>query len=120
MNEQLEKIKNHIKEHKTIYISGASCFLVGVILGLKFRNQPTQILNTVAPIIHNNNSSNVNLGGYAHKIVQCDQTREIWETVKDAAQALNIDLPRLSRHLNGHIPHINGKTYSIIGVGTST
>lgn len=91
----------------------------GIALGVALKRQIPSISNVVAPIFNNNNSSNVDLGGYTHKIVKCFETGDIWETVKDAAESNDVDIVRMSRCINGHIPHINGFHYSVIGLGTN-
>lgn len=65
------------------------------------------------------NVTHVNFGGHAHKLVRCNSTGEIWESIGEAAD-LCVDRSMLSKHLNGHLPNVHGETYSIIGVGTRT
>ena len=63
------------------------------------------------------NVTHVNFGGRAHKLVRSNTTGEIWESIGEAAADLCVDRTLLSRHLNGHLPDVNGETYSIIGLG---
>lgn len=129
MNDKIERIKKHLNENKIAYITGGSCLVIGVLVGVGFKSRPvpTQIINTVAPVIDVspsiapliNTSSAVNFGGHAHKFVKCAETNEIWETVTETAEAAGVSLSRMSRHLNNHLGPINDKHYSIIGVGTS-
>jgi hypothetical protein len=69
----------------------------------------------IAPIF--NNTSNVTLGGYSHKVVKCFETGQIWESVKDAAESLGTTPSTLSRVLNGHTNDFAGKHYAIIALG---
>lgn len=125
MSQKLEKFKTHLHENKKVYITGAICLTTGIVMGVVFksRSMSTQITNTVAPVISptfNNVVTNVNFGGYAHKLVKNDMTNEIWETVTEAADAAGVGVARMSRHLNGHTDHINNVTYSIIGLGVAS
>lgn len=109
-----EKVKLHFQENKKFYVG----FGLGVLVVLVVR-KPVQIINTVAPVFHNDNSSNVLIGGTLSKIVRCNQTKEIWPTVTETAEAAGVSLPMMSKHLNGYPGYedIKGATYSIIGVG---
>ena len=140
MNQRLENVKAHLKANKNIYIAAGIGVLVGVIVGaggtmyLK-RNAKgiTQVINNVAPVFNDsvapvfnetiapvfNNNDNVNFGGYLHKIVKCLETGEIFETVKDTANAAGVDVVRMSKHLNGSVDQINDLHYEIIGLGTT-
>lgn len=118
---KLQAVKEHLVKHRTAYLCGGAGIAVGIFVGRRtsfVTELAPQIVNTVAPVFNNNNSSNVNFGGHLRKLVRDDQTGQIWETVTDAAEALGIEFSRLSRHLNRHIPDINGKTYSIVGIAT--
>ncbi len=119
MNERIEKIKNHVRENKVVYIASGAGFVVGGLSVLVLKSRPTQIINTVAPVIAPifNNTNNVTLGGYAHKVVKCLETGQLWESVTKAADDIGTTLPTLSKVLNGHTDHFDGKHYSIIALG---
>jgi hypothetical protein len=124
MKQQIEKIKIHFKENKTVYLTSASCLAIGVTIGVLLKNRPQiTIAPVIAPVItaspvFNNNPNNVNFGGYAHKLVKCLETGEIWETVTETAKTAGVTASAMSRHLNGHKPHIDDFHYEIIGLGT--
>jgi Mn2+/Fe2+ NRAMP family transporter len=133
MNEKLEKAKQHIIDNKNVYIAvGVTAVVVcaGTLIAVKLNQKPTQIINTVAPVISPviapvispviTASNNVNFGGYAHKIVKCDETNEMWETVTETAKAAGVSTSRMSRHLNDHLGPINDLNYSIVGIGTNS
>lgn len=112
-----DKIKAHWDEYKKLYIGLA----IGAGVTVAVMKRP-QIINLVAPQINpvfNNSNTVVNYGGYCTKIVKHLETGEIFETAKGAAAAAGVDAARMSRHLNGSIPHINGEHFEIIGVGTT-
>ena len=126
MRQRLETIKTHIMDNKRIYVVGVSSLTLGILIGAACKNRPINIVNTVAPsfnntvapIMNNSSSSTVDLGGYARKLVRCNETGFIWESVKDAAEAMGVSSAMMSRHLNGAREHISDKTFSIIGLGT--
>lgn len=107
-----DKVKNHMTNHKESYIALA----VGIIIGSLNR---IQIVNTVAPVFNNDNSSNAaSFGGHSHKIVRCNETGQLWETVTEAAIAAGVSQPTMSKQVNGKSAHIDHKTYSIVGLGS--
>ncbi len=83
MNGRIEKIKTHVREHKVVYIASGASFVIGGLSVLVLKSRPTKIINTVAPVIAPifNNTNNVTLGGYPHKVVKCLETGQIWESV---------------------------------------
>jgi hypothetical protein len=111
-----KKIKIHIQENQKVYV-GIGC---GLIVGYSLRGA-TRIV--VAPMFNNvpvfNNTNAVNMGGHTTKLVECLETGETWKKVTEAAEAAGVPLARMSRHVNGHNPHLNGRHYQIIGVGTT-
>ncbi len=119
MNERIEKIKTHLREHSVVYITAGVSFALGGLSVLVLKSRPTQVINNVAPVIAPifNNTNNVTLGGYAHKVVKCLETGQIWESVTEAADAIGATLPALSKVLNGHTDHFYGKHYAIIAMG---
>jgi len=120
----IDRAKTHIKKYKTTYLIAGSLVL-GVIIGRAYLPRIITINNAVSPIFNNaptfTNSpviNNANLGGHAHKLVKCLDTGQIWETVKDAADAAGVTPSMMSRHINGHRDHISDLHYAIIGLGT--
>jgi len=123
-----EKIKTHVREKKASYISGAAGIGIGAVAVLVLR-KPT-IINSVAPVIspvfNNDNSSVVNYGGHATKIVQRLSDKEIWASASDAArdiaeqQGVPYETARtlLSRQCNGWISDVYGERYKFIGQST--
>jgi len=118
-----QKAKQHVQDNRNSYLAGAGGLTVGALGVLLLTRAPMQINNTVTPVFNNmpvfNNSNTVNFGGYAHKIVKCIETGEIWEAVKDAAQTESVSISSMSKHLHGHTDHINGRHFEIIGLGTT-
>lgn len=111
----ISEVKTHLNRHRTIYIS-AAVLGVGVCVGMRM-SKPTQIINTVAPVFNNDNSSAA-FGGYARKIVKCLETGQLWESVNDAAAAAGVSQSMMSKHLNGNKDHISNLHYQIIGLSS--
>jgi hypothetical protein len=124
MNQRFDKIKQHVVANKPAYIAGISCLTVGVLVGAACKNRPINFNNTVAPIFNNTaspvieNANTTTLGGYAHKLVRCNESGQIWETLKEAADSISVSPSTLSKHVNGHTDHVYGSTFSIVGLGT--
>ena len=124
----IEKIKTHVREKKSSYISGAAGIGIGAVAVLVLR-KPT-IINSVAPVIspvfNNDNSSVVNFGGHATKIVQRASDGKIWAKAKHAAREISEThgiteesaRTMLSRHTNGSLPDVFGEQYRTIGLST--
>ena len=110
-----ERIKTHFRENQKFY-KGVG---LGALLVLAFHHRPVQIINTVAPVFHNNNSSKVLMGGTLSKVIRNNTTGEIWKSITATAEAAGVPLSVMSKHLNGYPGYedIKGLTYSIIGVG---
>lgn len=129
---KIEKIKNHLKEHKREYLIGGSCLVGGVLIGaVAHAALPGTAMNvtnnipvdvTVKPKITVNPVVNVHntMGGYQQKIVKCVETGEMFESVKAAAAQAGVRQTSMSDHLNGRKDHIMGKHYEIAGLGTKS
>ena len=119
----LDRVKTHVKEHQKAYWVGSVVVVAGVTYILTRRLGPQTI--TVAPvfnnipIFNNDNSSLVNLGGHTTKMVKRLSDGEIFEKVTEAAADAGCSVSKMSRHLNGHSPHLYDEVYKIIGVGTT-
>lgn len=122
---KIEKIKNHLKEHKREYLIGGSCLVGGVLIGAMVKRpiyiqaNPNIAVNpaiTVNPVVNVNNT----MGGYQQKLVKCLETGQIFESVKAAAEQAGVDSPNMSKHLNGRSGSVNGKHYEIVGLGTKS
>jgi|SRR5580765_3792192 hypothetical protein len=109
-----EKIKGHFRKNKERYLF----FGLGAVVVLAIRKPIV-----IAPVFNNHNipvfsNTNTQFGGHAYKIVKNLETGEIWETVTEAARAVDAPLSLMSRHLNGHKPNVYGKHFEIVGLGT--
>lgn len=135
---KIEKIKNHLKEHKREYLIGGGCLVGGVLIGaVAYAALPGTAVNvtnnipvdvtvkpkitvnpeiTVKPVINTHNT----MGGYQQKIVRCIETGQIFESVKAASEQAGVNPSFMSKHINGRVDHITGKHYEIVGLGTKS
>ena len=133
----MSKIKEHFRRNADRYIVGVSTGVViaGITYIIMRSCTPLHSNGALSPLHSNGqgqsfnisagndvsnvgNVTHVNFGGHTHKLVRDNSTGKVWETVGEAATDIDVNRVTLSRHLNGHIPHIKGKTYSIAGIGT--
>jgi hypothetical protein len=127
MNQQIEKVKEHIKRNKLEYISG----IVGVIVGsagayaLSKRTGSIQINGTSASMRtkclyqQNNNlyqtiSMYGNVIGRPGKPVFDMETGKRFETETLAAKYAGVSPVMMSNHLNGKRDHVNGRTFKFV------
>lgn len=135
---KIEKIKNHLKEHKREYLIGGSCLVGGVLIGaVAYAALPGTAVNvtnnipvdvtvkpkitvnpeiTVKPVVNIHNT----MGGYQQKLVKCLETGQIFESVKAAAEQAGVNPSYMSNHINGRTDHIMGNHYEIVGLGTKS
>lgn len=134
------RVKNHVIEHKDVYIVGGTCIAVGIVIGRSTSND-TYITNnnyltvegdakapialdsdfdTYSPIVNNSTTINqVALGGHQTKIVKCEETGELFASATDAAEQAGVTLHAMSRHINGHRDNIEGNHYRIVALSTA-
>lgn len=135
MGRRIDAVKAHLTKHKWYYISaglvvgtaGITCLIMrgsqGRCLAVATNELPRSTMES-GPLSFGvrdiNDSFNVinNFGGYQSKLVQNDSTGEIYRTITEAAAKAGVSFSKMSRHLNGHMDHVDGVTYSIVGLGT--
>jgi len=118
---KIEKMRRHIKENKSVYIGTISGVIAGAvvvsIVMLRTRSRTTQI-NTGCAV--NNIETDVtniyqlvsrfgNKLGHPGNAVLDLNTGERWEAQHLAAKNLGVSDSRLSKHLNGDKPNLNGR-----------
>jgi len=111
-NDKVEKVKKHINDNKYRY---GCAILGGVVIGLLLRkSNPSQVINTIAPVF--NNANTATLGGHLRKIVYCVELDRYFTSVTEAAEFAKVSISNMSRHLNEHTDQINQLHYKIVGV----
>lgn len=115
-----ENVKNHIKRNKDAYYVCAIIVVAGVTFVVTRRiTKSTTIINTVAPIFHNDIGNAPYLSGNMKKVIRNDNTDIIWESISACAYGEGKSRSLISKHVNGHIPHAGGERYTIIGIATN-
>lgn len=130
-----QKVKGHFKKYKVKYIVGGTCLVAGGTIGYyvskHYHGVNMNVISKVEPTnvaigkditIKNktnitNNVTNVNMGGYATKIVKRLSDGELFPTVGEAAKEAGVDKSVMSKHINGHSNDVNGEKYKIYGLG---
>lgn len=124
-----ERVKNHFRENRNLYLIGGVCLAAGAVFGYSLKDEGDDFaleaggdmaLGDMDKSTHNTtNNVTVNMGGPMHKIVKNTSTGEVFESVTDAAESAGVSVSTMSKHINGHSDHIYGDEYEIIGVGTA-
>ena len=118
---KIESVKNHVREHKKVYIVGGAVAVVCVAAGAGYafgvRTTPKNVETLVAP-------SNTIKGlawkpnqtievivealGDPGNIVQDLNTGTIYASQGQAARELGVNASRISEHLAGKLPNVKG------------
>ena len=118
MGQRIDKVKQHIKDHKEGYICGGLGLATGVGLGLLVGRNGINVnfsgvnyKGSVAQTIINE----LERRGHPGYVVKCVETGESWASQARAAEVMKIDPGKLSRHLNGTMQHVNGLHFERLG-----
>jgi hypothetical protein len=124
-----ERVKDHFRENRNIYLAGGVCLVAGAVLGYSLKDEGDvfaleaagdMALGDMDKSTHNTtNNVTVNMGGPMHKIVKNNSTGEVFESVTAAAESAGVSISSMSKHINGHTDHIFGDEYEIVGIGTA-
>ena len=130
-----ERVKNHFREKRNLYLAGGVCLVAGAVLGYSLKDEGDDVkmealgdinlgdinFGELEKTTHNttNNVTTVNMGGPMHKIVKNTSTGEVFESVTAAAESAGVSTSSMSKHVNGHTEHIFGDEYEIVGIGTA-
>lgn len=126
MHERLEKIKAHVKDHKTTYIAcGVTAVATGVTVYVAMRHKIASVDSSVgvyqgvavnSPVTVNNTTivELVRRGHPGYKI-QNVTTGETFASIKRAADMCGVARTTLQRHLNGELPDAGGYVFTNLG-----
>lgn len=141
MNERVEKIKTHFKEHKETYLVGTLCVSFATITSLIMRSNTTS-KNDNAHLLGAFADDNAHLlgasvfsfsdsditdsfntvvnvleregRGHPGYMVKCIEDNITYSSQLKAATAYDIHPNRMSDHLNGRLEHLDGKHFERI------
>ena len=117
---EFETVKTHVQSHISFYFVGAVCLTVGVLGGVALvrtgdisvigdNNQVVGKAKTVNQVVvelieRSTPSKPVHLVG----------TNLYFNSLSEAARETGHSLSRLSRHVNGHLPDLNGDVFKLL------
>lgn len=120
MRNQITAVKQHIQDHKTVYISVGGVVFAGItcVIMRDVVSQPiSSIVNGTAGSIVNGTRNKVvmnnvsfisaNRQGAPSWVIRCKETGNIFTSQRSAASAMEINESYISRHLNGLQEHAN-------------
>lgn len=118
--EKFTKIKQHLAENKTAYLS---CAATGIICaGVTAVVMPKQIvINDIKFLPWHSPTTNIitqtNLKGRMHPGIRLlhNETGVEYPSVRYAAEHLNLDRGEIYRHLKGKLPNVDGNTFTHLG-----
>ena len=119
MKERIERAKKHLKDNKKIYLIGAGGLVVGVVVGFVSSGKAIQIVDSFN-IKYKSPTTNTVIAelvrrGHPGNLIRCVETGEVFASQQRAAEVLDVNPGNLSRHLNGKLASVNGKTFELIG-----
>ncbi len=124
MHDRIEKIQNHFKENKTVYLAGAGGVVIGAIGVFVTSGGGVQIVDSMKLTLVNWKSPHTSQTvmirrGHPGNIIRCDQTGELFASQARAAKANNISGASLSMHLRGLKENVKGLTFNNLGEATA-
>ncbi len=114
MNERIGKIKTHISDWRYIYIAGVTSFIVGGVVVYVLKSNSS--FQTIAPVFNNTNKMVINLieRSTPSKPVHLIGTNLVFSSLSEAARETGHSLAKLSRHINGLLPDLNGDVFELL------
>lgn len=122
MYHRFEKVKQHIQENKTVYVTSGATFVIGGVAALVFIPRNIQIVDAMNLKLWSPTTSNVTQiivaptrrmhPGY---IVRCKETGEVAASIRRMASIKNVNLKDLNKHLHGLLPDVDNLHYEILG-----
>ena len=126
-----QKMKSHIKKHKTKYIVGGGITVgvgVGIYIGkriglevdeesIKSKLELTNVAIGKDVSITNNITYITQLvkRGHAGNVLRCNETGELFASQNRAAEAMGIGKTKLSEYMNGKRTDVDGYTFENLG-----
>lgn len=129
MNEKIARIKKHVNDHKKVYLIAGAVVTVGAAAGAGYilgtRTVPKEISTQVAPsqtaalcykpMLTQTVEVTVEALGDPGNIIQDLTTGTIYASQNQAAKALGVYPARISEHLAGKIPNVQGHMLQFLG-----
>lgn len=116
---RLKKVTNHLKRHRTIYITAGVCFVGGAVVGglyFKTFGMNPQI-NQKAVALFNSTINQtavqvtIDAPGNSGNVIKDLTTGAIYPSQNAAAKALGVNPNQMSRHLSGNQANVSGHMF---------
>jgi hypothetical protein len=118
MNERIEKIKQHFKDNKVVYIVGVGCTTLGAVSTLAIVSSPLVSNRLIQVLTYKSNQTLevfIEALGDPGNIIQDTTTGIIYASQNQAAKELGVLPSRISEHLQGKLPNVKGHTLTKLG-----
>jgi hypothetical protein len=128
MGEKIERIKQHMKDHKEAYITGGVCVVVTAAVTYLIIKHDTvletdesvALVNNIKGLFYKSPVTNditqiVVRRGHPGFIVKCNETGTIFASISQAAKEMGISASNISQHLKGKYDHAGGFTFTNLG-----
>lgn len=125
---RFKKMTNHLKRHRTIYITAGVCFVGGAVVGglyFKTFGMNPQI-NQKAVALFNSKINQtavqitIDAPGNSGNVIKDLTTGAIYPSQNSAAKALGVGKDVVSKHLAGKIPNAGGHVFEKLIDGKTT
>jgi hypothetical protein len=119
MKKQIQKVRDHFRENKTLYITGGVCLIAGVAGGALAFRKNALVDNKITQVLSYKPEAKLEVFiealGDPGNIVQDTTTGSIYASQGQAARELGVSPIHISQHLNGKREHVNGHTFTKLG-----
>lgn len=118
-----QKVKDHVKKHKGVYIAGTAGVAVGATAAIVFTKSNIQIVDSCKVTLFQWKSPTVNnvqlvRRGHPGYRIQCNETGESFASIRRTAEALGLNRSHIQEHLKGARESVNGFTFQNLGEAT--
>jgi hypothetical protein len=120
VNKYFQKVKDHVKANKKVYITGGVSALIGAVAAT-FVILKTDAVNVDSIQILNWKPSANHLDVFVEalgdpgNVIQDTTTGTIYASQGQAARELDVTAAMISKHMTGKIPHVNGHVFDLLG-----
>ena len=125
---RFKKVTNHLKRHRTIYITAGVCFVGGAVAGgLYFKTfGMNPHINQKAVALFNSKINQtavqvtIDAPGNSGNVIKDLTTGAIYPSQNAAAKALGVNPNQVSRHLSGNQASVSGHVFEKLIDGKTT
>ncbi len=118
MHERIEKIRDHVSEHKNIYFASAASIVITTFVLRGRQGDGPKIIQKTVQIAFRAESSQAIVylaeNSTPSKPVHLVGTNLYFESLSAAARATGHPLSTISKQINGHIPNVKGDVFEIL------